>query len=595
MCGIFCFIYQPTDDDSECFKQWSICKDLIATRGPDHLADTHITLSHEWQGYFAGAVLWMQGSNITIQPSLDNNGNMLLWNGDLFSGSLANDDVCDTNTILVEFESTTDIISVLRKIEGPYSLIYYQKSSNILYFGRDIIGRHSLLLRIDNEANSLTLTSVASKKMKGIVEVPAIGIFAMNLNNSRINLTCYPWKEPDLRFTDVIEILETNLNVDINIRETILDTHSLDYSLLTNLHLHPDPKDLEYLENISYTNDFNKTLLCLLENQEVSERVKRLTELLHQSVKVRIKKKPNYCKNCIKVVLNGGNITCTHSKIGILFSGGLDSAILTAIADKHIPEDESIDLINVAFEKSVSNQNINHMNGDKENVMQKYDVPDRKTGRQTYNELLRICPNRKWNFIQCNITQVELQSYRTSRICDLLYPLCTILDESLGCAMWFASRAKGLLYPVNEMYESPCRILLLGIGADELFGGYIRHRTILRHKGWDALVQELNIELARISERNLGRDNRIVSDHGKQSRLPYLDENLVRYVQHLKPWERCYPTEKMPTGLGDKLLLRLLAYNIGFQSTANFPKRAFQFGSRIANSKENANDISNRL
>lgn len=58
---------------------------------------------------------------------------------------------------------------------------------------------------------------------------------------------------------------------------------------------------------------------------------------------------------------------------------------------------------------------------------------------------------------------------------------------------------------------------------------------------------------------------------------------------------RCYPTEKMPTGLGDKLLLRLLACNIGFQNTANFPKRAFQFGSRIANSKENANDISNRL
>lgn len=58
---------------------------------------------------------------------------------------------------------------------------------------------------------------------------------------------------------------------------------------------------------------------------------------------------------------------------------------------------------------------------------------------------------------------------------------------------------------------------------------------------------------------------------------------------------RCYPTEKMPSGLGDKLLLRLLACKIGFQHTANFPKRAFQFGSQIANGKENANDVSNRL
>lgn len=277
----------------------------------------------------------------------------------------------------------------------------------MLYFGRDIIGRHSLLLKVDNEANSLTLVSVANKKMKGIIEVPAIGIFVMNLNNSQINLACYPWKEPDLRFTDVIEALETNLNVDINIKETILDSHSL----MTNLHLHPNPGELEYLENIPYNKDFNKTLHHLLENQEINERVKRLTELLHQSVKIRIQKKPNYCKDCIKVVLNSGSIICTHSKIGILFSGGLDSAILAAIADKYVSESESIDLINVAFEKPVSNQKISHTNGEKENVIQKYDVPDRKTGRQTYSELLRICPSRKWNLVevQCLIFKALLR------------------------------------------------------------------------------------------------------------------------------------------------------------------------------------------
>lgn len=289
---------------------------------------------------------------------------------------------------------------MLRKIEGPYCFVYYQKSSHTLYFGRDIIGRHSLLLKVDDKANSLTLASVANKRMKGIVEVPAIGIFAMNLTMTRINLACYPWKEPDLRFTDIIEILETNLNVDIDIKETILDTCSS--ALTCDLHLHPDPKDVEYLESIPCGKDFNEILRYLLKNQELNERVERLTELLHRSVKIRVKKKPDYCKNCIRIVLSGGSVTCTHSKIGVLFSGGLDSAILTAIADKYVPEDESIDLVNVAFERSAicKNQNANRANGEKENVTQRYDVPDRKTGRQTYSELLRICPNRKWNFIE---------------------------------------------------------------------------------------------------------------------------------------------------------------------------------------------------
>lgn len=51
----------------------------------------------------------------------------------------------------------------------------------------------------------------------------------------------------------------------------------------------------------------------------------------------------------------------------------------------------------------------------------------------------------------------------------------------------------------------------------------------------------------------------------------------------------------MPPGLGDKLLLRLLAWQIGFRQAANLPKRALQFGSRIANSREKGGEVSERL
>jgi asparagine synthetase B (glutamine-hydrolysing) len=131
-----------------------------------------------------------------------------------------------------------------------------------------------------------------------------------------------------------------------------------------------------------------------------------------------------------------------------------------------------------------------------------------------------------------------LKTYRSARISNLAYPRATVLDDSLACAVWFASRGKGTIYLTKQSYESTCRVLLLGMGADEQFGGYTRHRTILKHKGWSALTDELKHEFDRISERNLGRDDRMVADHGRQSRLPYLDEDFVNFVQQLPVWER---------------------------------------------------------
>ena len=42
-----------------------------------------------------------------------------------------------------------------------------------------------------------------------------------------------------------------------------------------------------------------------------------------------------------------------------------------------------------------------------------------------------------------------------------------------------------------------------------------------------------NIRLLPFSERNLGRDNRIVSDHGVAGRYPFLDEGVVSYLNGL--------------------------------------------------------------
>lgn len=67
--------------------------------------------------------------------------------------------------------------------------------------------------------------------------------------------------------------------------------------------------------------------------------------------------------------------------------------------------------------------------------------------------------------------------------------------------------------------RSEARIVVVGSGADEIFGGYMRHRTTYLREGREAVLNELYEELQRIGERNLGRDDRVASSLGKSLRL----------------------------------------------------------------------------
>lgn len=259
---------------------------------------------------------------------------------------------------------------------------------------------------------------------------------------------------------------------------------------------------------------------------------------------------------------------CCHASTAILFSGGIDSTVIALLADTYVPAHLPIDLLNVAFNN---------------------DAPDRETGLRAWEELRHLRPSRKWNFVSIHISKEELETYRAKHIRYLVKPLQTVLDDSIGCAIWFATRGKGLLMQEpGEITSFTCqtraRVVLLGMGADEQLAGYSRHRKAFVNSGWEALVGEISTDVERISTRNLGRDDRITADHGIEARFPFLDETVINFLNGLPVWQKC--NLHLDRSKGEKLLLRLLANRLGLQATSQHLKRAIQFGSRIAKLEE---------
>lgn len=267
------------------------------------------------------------------------------------------------------------------------------------------------------------------------------------------------------------------------------------------------------------------------------------------------------------------------TNIAILFSGGLDCTVLARLAHDILPSAEAIDLLNVAFE----NPRIH-----KATFSAYASCPDRVTAKASYEELLRVCPNRSWRLVEIDIPYTETLAHQQT-VMSLIYPHNTEMDLSIAYALYFASRGSGnSIDPITGhacSYTTPARVLLSGLGADELFGGYQRHATAFARQGFPGLLDELELDINRLGKRNLGRDDRVISNWGREVRFPYLDEDLVAWALNAPVWEKCgFGQASYVVPLHDgtghrklepqKLVLRLLAFKLDMENVAGEKKRA---------------------
>lgn len=623
MCGICCSVSFSIEHFSKELKE-----DLLHNlrrRGPNSSRQL-LKSAVNYQCLFSGHVLHLRGV-LTIQPVEDEHGNVFLWNGEVFNGVKVEAEDNDTQVMfnsLSACKNESEILLLFSKVQGPWSFIYYQASSHHLWFGRDFFGRRSLLWQFSNLGKSFCLSSVGTQ-VYGVAdqwqEVPASGIFQIDLNSAAVSrsviLKLYPWRY--ISKEDIAEECGNDLTqtpaglpefVSVVINEANLYLSKPVVPL--NKKLPESPLEIQ-CRNSSSTSGTRETLEVFLTDEHTKKIVQQFIAILNVSVKRRILCLAREENLASKEVLK----TCSSkANIAILFSGGVDSMVIAALADRHIPLDEPIDLLNVAFVPkqktglpipNIERKQQNHHEIPSEESSQspaadegpgEAEVPDRVTGKAGLKELQSVNPSRTWNFVEINVSLEELQKLRRARICHLVQPLDTVLDDSIGCAVWFASRGIGWLVTQDAVrsYKSSAKVILTGIGADEQLAGYSRHRARFQSLGLEGLNEEIAMELGRISSRNLGRDDRVIGDHGKEARFPFLDENVVSFLNSLPVWEKVDIT--LPRGVGEKLILRLAAMELGLPASALLPKRAIQFGSRIAKlekSNEKASDKCGRL
>ena len=72
------------------------------------------------------------------------------------------------------------------------------------------------------------------------------------------------------------------------------------------------------------------TVLNTLQDFSGNEPMSNLRRLLEESVAVRARLVSSSCRTCYK----SADKSCPHARIGILFSGGLDSTVIAALVDR---------------------------------------------------------------------------------------------------------------------------------------------------------------------------------------------------------------------------------------------------------------------
>ena len=214
MCGI----YFACNSSAHRFPSL-ILLDRLKDRGPDFShsitrnvcsEQLSVTPGHQSQDChrltFHSTVLCLRGDEVTRQPLEDpDTGSCLCWNGEAWTVDgqeiVGNDSIVVFQKLCTAASETFvpdsyqnglrdwrshKVLEVLSNIAGPFAFVFFDATNGRIFYGRDALGRRSLLIRT-GERSSITLCSIADPQDTSVwEEVGADRVYIFDLMGAKM-------------------------------------------------------------------------------------------------------------------------------------------------------------------------------------------------------------------------------------------------------------------------------------------------------------------------------------------------------------------------------------------------------------------------
>ena len=180
------------------------------------------------------------------------------------------------------------------------------------------------------------------------------------------------------------------------------------------------------------------------------------------------------------------------SRIGIVFSGGIDSVIVAFLAKQMVPEV-------ICYTSGIRGSN---------DITNSIEIAEKLDLQLEINELSQ---NDVENMIPNIINVIE--------------------DDNMGQV----EVAIPIYAAVKLAREQGIRVMLTGQGADEIFGGYSWYSKIVHKYGYEKILEYMIKDVQLLYKETLEREDKITMSQSIELREPFLDPNLIDTVLRIDP------------------------------------------------------------